>query len=118
MVYRLHLVYWRGCLSLADKTDRRIIYRRRPSLGVNLLRTCRQIHDEAAQILYGENIFCVAPTFRINAASAIHQDLLFDAHSNSRCSEATLYSMGSINRAMIRNVSALLRVGTHQLTRA
>ncbi len=29
-----------------------------PYLEHNLLRTCRQIYDEALPLLYGENVFC------------------------------------------------------------
>ncbi|KAI9701130.1 MAG: hypothetical protein M1836_001799 [Candelina mexicana] len=33
-----------------------------PELGVNLLRTCRQIHNEASQVLYGYNTFQIRPS--------------------------------------------------------
>ncbi|KAI9721201.1 MAG: hypothetical protein M1812_002362 [Candelaria pacifica] len=33
-----------------------------PELGVNLLRTSRQIHDEASQVLYGYNTFQIRPS--------------------------------------------------------
>ncbi|KAK7551457.1 hypothetical protein BKA81DRAFT_429244 [Phyllosticta paracitricarpa] len=46
--------------------------RRAPGLGLGLLRTCRQVHEECGELVYWENWVCgVADCFRPSAAPAI-----------------------------------------------
>jgi hypothetical protein len=47
-----------------------------PSLNIcpNILRTCHQIHDEAAVILYKSNMFCAHPTQLISCPFLVASD--------------------------------------------
>lgn len=59
-IYRYHLSRREPIILLDDEDGEEY---GRPILGVNLLLTCSQVHDEAVDILYGHNRFELWPHF-------------------------------------------------------
>ena len=102
-IYRLVLVQEEFVdFPLGGPTDR-------PNLSAALLATCRQISEEAAQILYGDNKFVLRRDFR--ERGKLHENPWSEI--GWKDNYAFLSRMGPHNVANIRNLKLGLRDGTH-----
>ena len=77
------------------------IWNEPPKLGVALLRTCRQVHDEAAHFLYSANTFCFLE--QCDAFSVDGDDV-----DENPCFK-WLRTIGAANALSIRNLQLRLR---------
>jgi len=93
LIYGAALIHSQGYVQLFSRfhNDAKII---KLCLCVNLLQTCRQVHDEAAPILYGQDVFGILQPFQ-NARDPSTQ---------------ILHMVGASYRGMIREVELCLRL--------
>lgn len=107
MIYKMHLTHWRGYTPLVHRTNPLNGSVKRSSLGINLLRTCKQIYAEGVKILYEENTFSILPKLYLEEDVYCDErcDFSLDIHPcSSHLSTTTLEEMGETNRARIRKV--------------
>lgn len=93
LIYGAALIHFQGYIRLSSRyhKDSGFI---KPWLGVNLLRTCRQVHDEAAPILYGQNVSGILQPFQ---------------HARDPSTQI-LHMVSASYRSMIREVELCLRL--------
>lgn len=105
--YKHHLLHHRGFVRLFDRYCPRLRKPTPANLGVNLLLTCRQIHDEAVEILYGHNVFLVLPTSNPKVYWQTRE--CFEMTEPKMApSDALIHNMGARNLSMIRKVEIQL----------
>jgi len=109
MIYRFHLVHWRGYIPIDHEGQTRDDQAVKSKLGVNILLAYRIVYDEAIGILYGENNFCISQSYNhLTRCLCLTCNYCLRPYKDSFRSTQVMERMGKANRERIRKVEILL----------